>query len=182
MTKYTTCILLALLLKATLAGAGMSREPEPADRLQISHPPGALRRVAERDDKTPPEDRVRLDKLRGRDTGSTGGDAFGTRGWRKPAAPKVPAVAVKPVAPALPPPPAVAPPPSAPPLPFIFLGRVSSEEVEAVFLAVGERNIVVHEGEIVESIYRVDAISEMRLTLTHLPTGIQQQLSFGDAR
>jgi hypothetical protein len=182
MTRRRVWILLAWLLTATLATAAMVRELGPADRAQITPPPGALRRVAERPEKPPAEDRVRLDKLRDRNTGSSSGDAFETRGWGKPVAPKKPVVAVPPVAPPPPAPPSVAPAPSAPPLPFTFLGRMSSEEVDAVFLALGERNLVVREGEIIESTYRVDAISDMRLTFTHLPSGIQQQLSFGDAR
>jgi hypothetical protein len=179
MTERGMWIWSALLLKVTLASAGM-----PVDVISIDHPSGALRRVADRPDKPPAEDRVRLDKLRGRNTGSTSGDAFETRGWRKPVAPKKPDIAAQPVMPVPPPPvpPSVVPAPSAPPLPFTFLGRLSSEEVDAVFLALGDRNLVVREGEIVESTYRVDAISDMRLTFTHLPTGIQQQIFFGDAR
>jgi hypothetical protein len=174
---------LALLLKATFVASAMLIVPGPDDAIQVAGPSGALRRVAERPDNPSAEDRVRLDKLRGRNAPASAGDPFGTRGWRKPVAPKKPSVAVQPVVPApAPPPPSAAPAPSAPPLPFTFLGRLSSEEVDAVFLALGDRNLVVREGEIVESVYRVDTISEMRLTVTHLPTGTQQQLSFGDAR
>jgi hypothetical protein len=122
-----------------------------------------------------------LEKLRGRDADSKANDAFVTRSWRKPAPKAVAKVPVAPaVLPAASPPPPVAPAaPSAPPLPFTYIGRLLSEEANAVFLALGERNLVVHEGEIIESTYRVEKFSETRLTFTHLPSGVQQHLPIG---
>jgi hypothetical protein len=115
-------------------------------------------------------DRVHLEKLRGRAAADYADDAFAPRSWRKPA-PKAPAAANAVV---------VAPPPVAPPLPFAYMGKLLSEDLRAVFLTQGERTLIVHEGDEIDAIYRVDKLSDAGLTLTHLPTGIQQNLLIGE--
>jgi hypothetical protein len=115
-------------------------------------------------------DRVHLEKLHGRASADHADDAFAPRSWRKPA-PKAPAAADAVV---------VAPPPSAPPLPFAYMGKLLSEDVRAVFLTQGERTLIVHEGDEIDAIYRVDKLSDSGLTFTHLPTGIQQNFLIGE--
>lgn len=173
-------IALAALLMAALTAAAWVREADRKNSTEIVEPPARTRQVpvARGADPATP-DRVHLEKLRGRDPDPNANDAFATRSWRKPA-PK--AAATAPVAaaalPAAPSPPTA--PPGAPPLPFTYMGRLLSEETNAVFLTQGERNLVVHEGEIIESTYRVDKVSETRLTFTHLPSGVQQHLPIGE--
>jgi hypothetical protein len=175
-------IALAALLMAALTAAAWVREADRKNSTEIVEPPARTRQVPVARGADPaPADRVHLEKLRGRDPDTNANDAFATRSWRKPApkaAAKAPAAAAAlPAAPS----PAIAPaPPGTPPLPFTYMGRLLSEETNAVFLTQGERNLVVHEGEIIESTYRVDKVSETRLTFTHLPSGVQQHLPIGE--
>ena len=133
---------------------------------------------------------IHLQKLLSRSATSRADDAFPPHSWRKlvPPAPvpvakpvvsaPPPVVAAQPVL-AAPPPPPPPPPPRAPPLPFVYLGKIQSEEANAVFLGLGERNLIVHSGDVIDSMYRVDVLSDAGLTFTHLPTGIQQNLPIG---
>ncbi len=175
-------IALAALLMAALTAAAWVREADRKSGAEVVEPPARPRQVpAARGADPAPADRVHLEKLRGSDTDSSANDAFATRSWRKPA-PKAAATAPVSAAalPAAPSPPTA--PPGAPPLPFTYMGRLLSEETNVVFLTQGERNLVVHEGEIIESTYRVDKVSETRLTFTHLPSGVEQHLSIGEAK
>ncbi|MGH8769417.1 MAG: hypothetical protein ACREVT_14725 [Burkholderiales bacterium] len=175
-------IALVALLMAALTAAAWVREADRKSGTEIVEPPARPRQAqAARGADPATPDRVHLEKLRGRDVDSNANDAFATRSWRIPA-PKAAATApVSAVAlPATPSPPTA--PPGAPPLPFTYMGRLLSEETNAVFLTQGERNLVVHEGEIIESTYRVDKVSETRLTFTHLPSGVEQHLSIGEAK
>ena len=69
---------------------------------------------------------------------------------------------------------AVAPSPSAPPLPFTYMGKLMSEGELAVFLVQGERNLIVHEGDTIDSLYRVERIAEGDITLLFLPLNERQ--------
>ena len=177
-------ITLIALLMAALTAAAWVRDADRESVAEIVEPPARARPApATRGADPVPAERVHLEKLRRRDADPDANDAFATRSWRKPAqktAPKLPVTAA--VTPAQPPirtePPQPLPP-SAPPLPFAYMGKLLSEEANTVFLMHGERNLVVHEGEIIESTYRVDKVSETQLTFTHLPSGMQQHLSIG---
>ena len=59
------------------------------------------------------------------------------------------------------------------------MGRLQSDETSAIFLTIGERNLIVHQGDVIDALYRVETIAEAGLTFTHLPTGIQQNLPIG---
>lgn len=108
-------------------------------------------------------------RLRRAAAASEPGNAFSSRSWYVPPPPP-------------PPPPKVAPPPpSAPPLPFVYLGRYVEDGVPTFFLARGDRVLTVKEGDIVENLYRVDAVEGARMTLTYLPLDIQQTLDIGSA-
>ena len=116
-------------------------------------------------------ERIHLEKLQAHSAADPADDAFATRNWRKPVArPQAAASAVV----------VIAPPPSAPPLPFVYVGKMFSEEISAVFLTQGDRNLIVHEGDVIDAIYRVNKVSDAGLTFIHLPTGIQQNLSIGE--
>ncbi|MGH8629859.1 MAG: hypothetical protein ACREU7_03710 [Burkholderiales bacterium] len=119
---------------------------------------------------------VNLEKLQSRDLGTTSRDPFAVRKPRvdkpRPPAPAVPAVQVV----------AAPPPPSAPPLPFTYIGRLVEGDDVAVFLSQGDRNLVVRQGETIDSIYRVEHVAENAITLTYLPLDQRQTIVIGDPR
>jgi hypothetical protein len=163
---------LIALLTAALSAAAWVRDGDKAADAQVVEAPVRQARAA----STTPlrteqaEERVHLEKLHVRSTAQRTDDAFAPRSWRKPP-PKAQAAANAVV---------IAPPPSAPPLPFVYMGKLLSEDARAVFLTQGERNLIVHEGDVIDAIYRVDKLSDAGLTFIHLPTGIQQNLPIGE--
>jgi len=72
-------------------------------------------------------------------------------------------------------------PPEPPPLPFKYLGQLAESDRKLVFLAAGDRNLVVGAGDVIDDVYRVDDIGADALSLTYLPMNIQQTLSTGAA-
>jgi hypothetical protein len=81
----------------------------------------------------------------------------------------------------VPPPPPPPPKPMAPPVPFSFLGRLIEGDHAAVFVANGNRNQVVHIGDVVDTAWRVDAIGETEMKLTYLPLNEEKTLALGAA-
>jgi len=71
------------------------------------------------------------------------------------------------------------PPPQAPPLPFAYMGKLDESGATIVFLAMGDRNLVVKPGDVIDNMYRLDQVSDNAVMLTHLPTGMQQSLPIG---
>lgn len=92
---------------------------------------------------------------------------FGRQDWTPPPPPQ-------PVVQAAPP-----PPPMAPPLPFTFIGKSVGEGAWEIYLARGERTYVVHDKDVIDGTYRVDAIAPPVLTLTYLPLNQVQQMNIG---
>jgi hypothetical protein len=165
-------LLIALLTAALSAAAWVREGDKAADAEIIEAPARPLRTAGASPVRTAHEvDRVHLEKLRARPPAGANDDAFATRSWRKPA-PKLSAAANA----------VVVAPPSAPPLPFVYMGKLLSDEARAVFLTNGERNLIVHEGDVIDATYRVDKLADEGLTFVHLPTGIQQNLAFGEAQ
>ncbi len=165
-------ILGGLLIVTVSAAAWVSDEKGVApDSVAEVVTPAPRRAVAVRTQT----ETLNLDKLRNRNLTPGAGDPFAIRKKSKPAAPAVPAVVAAP-----PPPPAPAPPPSAPPLPFAYMGKLIDETGMAIFLVAGDRNLVVREGDTLESVYHLDSVTESRLLFTHLPTGIQQNIPIGE--
>lgn len=175
-------VLLILTLGAALWVREIEREGEAAELAEVVEnrargralpvPPG---------EQTQDQERVQLEKLTARGLTGIENDPFAPRSWRKPE--RKPTVQAQPIAPALPPAaplPPVTVAPGAPPLPFVYMGKLLSDEVKAVFLVYADRNLIVREGQIVESIYRLDNLSDTQLTFTHLPSGLQQKLSIGE--
>jgi hypothetical protein len=122
-----------------------------------------------------PTETLDLDKLRKRNLSPGAGDPFAIRKQNKPPAPRAPVVVAAP-----PPPPAPAPTTSAPPLPFVYMGKLIDETRLTIFLVTGDRNLLVREGETLESVYHLDRVTESHLLFTHLPTGIQQIMQIGE--
>ena len=79
----------------------------------------------------------------------------------------------------VPPSPTVLPPsePTAPPLPFTYVGRYEDPPKLLVILAVGNRLYTVSEGEVIDSNYRVEHISDSTVDLVYLPLNINQSIS-----
>jgi hypothetical protein len=72
-------------------------------------------------------------------------------------------------------------PPQAPPLPFRYLGKMIEDGELAVFLARGEESYSIKKpatkkGQKLDDNYRVDKVTEDRITFTYLPLKIQQTL------
>jgi hypothetical protein len=95
----------------------------------------------------------------------TGSSLFSSHSWEPPP-PKV--------KPGPPPPP---PKPVAPPLPYTFAGRMLQDGTVYVFLARGDRIITAKQGDTIEGVYRVDAISETQVSLTYVPLNEKQTLA-----
>lgn len=91
-----------------------------------------------------------------------GAGAFQARSWAPPAPP----------APAL-----TAPPrPAAPALPYVFLGRLESDEAPQVYLRRGKDLLVARTGEALDGAWRLDTIGPHGLVFTYLPLNEQKVL------
>lgn len=97
--------------------------------------------------------------------GDNGAGPFGRQDWTPPPPP--------------PPPPAAPPPPVAPALPFSFIGKSVGDGIWEVYLARGERTYVVHDKDVIDGTWRVEAIAPPVMTLTYLPLNQVQQLNIG---
>lgn len=175
-------LVLGGLLTATLAAAawlGDNAAPPKTELVAAAEEnPGAAVRSATRSPRTGAHQeapQVNLEKLRSRDPGTVSRDPFAVpapRGATRPG-PAAPAPSPARVA--------VAPsPPGAPPLPFTYMGKLISGEDLAVFLVQGERNLIVHEGDTIDSLYRVEHIAERVITLVYLPLNQRQTIVIGE--
>jgi hypothetical protein len=114
---------------------------------------------------------VNLEKLRARALGSASRDPFAAPVPRVPKSRRAAPGAASALA--------AAPPPSAPLLPFTYMGKLLTGGDLAVFLVQGERNLVVHEGDTIDALYRVEHIAEGEITLVYLPLDQRQTLLIG---
>jgi hypothetical protein len=86
------------------------------------------------------------------------------------------------------PPPAAAPLPVAaeapalppPQPPWRVVGKQWADEQWQVFLLRDSQSLVVQQGQLLEGTWRVDRIEPPMMTLTHVPSGQQHQLSIGE--
>jgi hypothetical protein len=158
------------LLTATLAAAAWVRDGADPSGKEVVAAAAAERR-------SPPEALndapvIKLEKLQTRELGPATRDPFGAPIRRPPKS--------KPGTAARSAPAAVPQPPSAPPLPFTYMGKLMSGGDLAVFLVQGERNLVVHEGDTIDSLYRVERISDAGVTLLFLPLNQRQTIPIGE--
>jgi len=132
---------------------------------------------AESKSRPAPEQAPALDlgKLRRRPSTDPDSGAFGPRSFRG-ASPAKGAKGGPSAAAAAPPPP---PPPQAPPLPFAYIGRLVEDTDTTVFLAQGERNLVVKPGEVIDNTYKLEEVGERTVVLTYLPLSQRQTLATG---
>jgi hypothetical protein len=75
-----------------------------------------------------------------------------------------------------------APAPGAPPMPFTYMGKLHSGPDTNVFLTQGDRSLIVHEGDTIDSIYRVERIADNEITLVYLPLGERQKILIGESQ
>ncbi len=71
------------------------------------------------------------------------------------------------------------PPPQAPPLPFAYLGKLAEGDNTTVFLSMGDRNLVVRTGDVIDNNYRVEEVTDAAVVLTYLPLTMKQTLPIG---
>lgn len=169
-------LVLGGLLTATLAAAAWIRDSSDAPGTEVvaaansgAAPAAARLRHAGGQGEAAV---INLEKLKSRDLGKATRDPFATG---KPRAAKS-----KPRGAARPAQTVIAPSPSAPPLPFTYMGKLMSDGDLAVFLVQGERNLIVHEGDTIDSLYRVERIAESDITLLFLPLNQRQTLAIGE--
>jgi hypothetical protein len=102
-------------------------------------------------------------------------DPFALRDFRP-----APAVVKHPIAvPAAEVAPAPPPPPQAPPLPFSYMGKLAEGDNTTVFLTLGDRNLVVRVGDMIDNNYRVEEVTDAAVVLTYLPLTVKQTLPIG---
>jgi hypothetical protein len=168
-------LVVAGLLTATLAAAAWMRDSAVPSRTEVvaasdsSAAPAPRPSAAGTDGEAPA---INLEKLKSRELGRAIRDPFATGAPRaaksKPAAGARPAQVV------------VAPPPSPPPLPFTYMGKLVQGGDLAVFLVQGERNLVVREGDTIDSLYKVERIAAGGITLLFLPLNQRQTIIIGE--
>ncbi len=103
---------------------------------------------------------------------SPAGDLFAARSWKAEPAPGTvteQSVDVTPVVQV----------PTAPPLPFQFVGRLDDRSDLQVFLQNGEKIYVVRKGDVIDGTWRIERISDEKLSLVYLPLHLSQTLSVG---
>jgi hypothetical protein len=161
-------MILAIAAVLTLVAARLvGREDEgPPPAARSAAAPAAAERPAERLD-------VDLDRLAARKGAPPAGDPFKALSWQSVAQEEARKNA---------PPPPPPPRPQAPPLPFTYMGKLIEDGRIAVFLTQGDRNHIVRQGDTIDGTYRVDAVTEERLSLTYLPLKQKQELAFGGAQ
>jgi len=152
------------------ASAGAVAEPAPRARPATRGADAALPQATKQ-----PQPALDLQKLQRSPAVDPEGDPFGSRSFR-PAPPKAKVQAAVGAAGAAP---APAPPPQAPPLPFAYIGRLSEDRDTTVFLAMGERNLVVKPGDVIDNTYRLEEINDSAVVLTYIPLSQRQTLSIG---
>jgi hypothetical protein len=133
-------------------------------RAQRPPPPGA----------SPPRAQVNIEKLKARSLGESTRDPFAVETPPARKRNRAPAAARPAAA-------APAPPPAAPPVPFTYMGKLLSGPEAKVFLTLGDRNLVLREGDTIDSIYRVEKIAEGAITLVYLPLGERQTIVTGES-
>lgn len=81
----------------------------------------------------------------------------------------------------VPPPPPPPAKPTAPSVPFTFIGRLIQGDRPAVFVASGDRNQILHVGDVADGAWRVDAIEPNQMKLTYLPLNEAKYFALGVA-
>ena len=89
-----------------------------------------------------------------------------------------------PPAPKAPPPPPPAPPqkPVVPPFPYAYMGGLVEDGVRTAFFTKGNRVLPVKAGDTIDTVYRVEQMTDTQMQLTYLPLGEPLAVAIGSAR
>ncbi|MDP1928216.1 MAG: hypothetical protein Q8K62_06855 [Thiobacillus sp.] len=161
-------------LAVTIALSVASEKEGAISAKPVSPLPTPLPRATKQLAQTLP--RIELERLQRQDapaaTDPAASHAFRAMSWYVPPPPP----------PRMPPPkPLPPPPPTAPPMPFSFMGLYEEDGVQVILLIKGDRIYTVSEGEVIDSIYRVERLNGGQLEVTYLPLNIKQSISAGGA-
>jgi hypothetical protein len=139
----------------------VAREPRSVEERPAEERPATRTSKATKDMPV-----LKVGELKTRGLGEMSTDLFSIKSWYVPPPP---------------PPPMPPPKPVAPPLPFTFIGRMIEEGQTAVFVSIQDRNQVLHVGDVVQGVWRVDAIDPTNMKLTYLPLNENKYLALGAA-
>jgi len=74
------------------------------------------------------------------------------------------------------------PKPVPPPFPYAYMGGLSEDGVRTSFFTQGERVLPVKSGDTIDSVYRVDQMTDKNMTLTYLPLNETLIVALGAGR
>ncbi|MEM5314572.1 hypothetical protein [Paraburkholderia sp. JHI869] len=113
------------------------------------------------------QSRAKLASLRAPLSVESAHDPFTASSWLPPPPPvEAPAAPVRPA------------PPVAPPVPFAYVGQLSATAAKPqVFLSNGDQLLIVSPGDVIDSQYRVESVSDSQVVLTYLPLHEKQVVS-----
>jgi hypothetical protein len=148
----------ALVVALVLAASVVTGRERPSDA-----PPRPAERLAAQIRAEAPGEELGLERLERTHGAGAQADPFAPRSFAS-AAGEAPAAAAAPAR------------PSAPPLPFTYLGKVIEDGRLSVFLSRGGQNYSVGAPQQLDREYRVDKVTETRITFTYLPLGSRQSL------
>jgi hypothetical protein len=146
-----------LALQGDPAGEAGLVEPVQRTRTAAAAPasPAAARRVP-----PPATGGTRLDRMRA--------DLFPEQTWYVPPPPPPPPPYVPP------------PPPQAPALPYAYMGRWLDGGDATWYLTRGSQPVSVRTGQVLDGVWRLDAVAAGALTFTYLPLNQTRSLRTGD--
>ncbi len=157
--RWILGVALALTLAATLS-VGSQDE----DVAAVSQPAPRQSRNSTREEAPATDGKIQLARMNRQHLPEQAQDLFAGRSWY-----------VAPPAPS-----AIAP--SAPPMPYVYAGKVTEDGAQpVVVLSKQGRSYVVRQGDILESIYRVDEIRAPLMSLTYLPLNVTQTIQMGES-
>jgi hypothetical protein len=133
---------------------------------------------AERSGDAVPKSVIALDKLKRSSQKKAGKDLFGARSWGSTPRRSASSGAAKVVPQEFAPVRAIAPP-----MPFSYMGKMVDEESGklTLYLSKGDVPYTVSVGEVIDGVYRVEAVSETELTLIYLPLNTRQTITIGES-
>jgi len=172
------------LLVAALAGtlgtvywaSRLPSEPAADDRLVSAEVPRGAKQRSTIEEAARAGGPLDLNRLQRPKSAGPTDDLFGARDFTPKPRPAQRPIA-QPAAVAAMPPEPLAPPP--PPPPFTYMGRLAEGGQTTVFLAHGDRNLVVRVGDVIDNTYQVEEIGATLLVLTYLPQNLKQTMSIG---
>src|SRR5262245_9417536 len=170
------CAWLPLVTAATPRVEPATRAAATTTTTHVSAPshlpaPAPAQPPAPRSPDLSPEEAAILSAIAHRTADASQADAlFAPRSWYTPPPPPPPAA------------PAPAAAPTAPPLPFTFLGRYTDGNNATVYFVTRDDRVYdVKPGDVIDSIYSIEAVENGQLVFLYKPLNTRQPLALGDA-